>query len=370
MPIALHWLASQPTPYNNVLFSALAQDEDIALQVHFQKLKWPSHPWREPIDGGFPWRCYGRLGGLDGHLLRQAWMRRREFFVVSGWNEPTMLAVMLLRIVRGFPVAVWTDTPDTRRRSVAKRYARSGLLRVLFAGAERVMVTGEAGAAILRALGCPAEKIVIFPYWVPLPPLSSIPPLPVATGECEPVRFIAIGRIEPVKRFDVAVAALRMVVRELGPRAARLRLVGDGSERSFLEQQVREAGLTECVEFSGWQEHWNTVRLLSESDVLVHPAEWEPYGVGVLEAMAYGKPVIASDMTMASVDRIEHGISGFICRAGDVEEMAGLMKQLIVDRARMRNMGEEARRIAEKWPISRAVQIVKEMVATRPDARA
>jgi len=239
-----------------------------------------------------------------GHVFAEAGCVRKVWvFFINGWNEPTVLSVALLRAALGLRFVIWTDTPNPGQRSVVKRYARSGLLRLLFAKAARVMVTGDLGAALLRDAGCPQEKIVNFPYWVPLPPASLAGCSLDGKRPVGPVRFVAIGRLERIKRFDVAIAALREVIAETGAASARLSIVGEGSERTRLEKQARDAGLADCIDFLGWQEHASTMLVLQKSDALVHPAAWEPYGVAVLEAMAYGKPVIASDMTMAACDR-------------------------------------------------------------------
>jgi glycosyltransferase involved in cell wall biosynthesis len=237
---------------------------------------------------------------------------------------------------------------------------------LLFRKSVKVLVTGQAGALFLREMNCPSEKIVVFPYWVPLPPTPVLDRgYPEQHSDTRPVRFIAIGRLEPIKRFDVAIAAIANVLKEIGTDAAKLVIVGDGSERQRLYDLVKGAGIEKCVEFAGWLEHAATMDLLEKSDVLVHSADWEPYGVVILEAMARGKPVIASDMSMAAVDRITHGLCGFMFRTGDAVELAKLMREFIVERTLIAQMGAAARKVAEAWPVDRGVSILKEILGHR-----
>jgi len=231
------------------------------------------------------------------------------------------------------------------------------------------MVTGERGALVLREMGVPIGKVVNFPYWVPIPPREMIKEWHAKCSQKEgPVRFIGIGRLERIKRYDLAISAFERVVAELGAGSATLTIVGAGSEKARLRDLAKNAGVAQWVEFCGWQEHGASMGLLEQSDVLVHPAEWEPYGVVVLEAMARGKPVIASDMTMAAIDRVAQGVSGFICKTGDMEEMVGCMKRLVLDRPRMIEMGYQARSVAEAWHVSRAVDIVKQLMCMQTES--
>jgi len=98
------------------------------------------------------------------------------------------------------------------------------------------------------------------------------------------------------------------------------------------------------------------------AEVLVHPALWDPYPVAVLEAMAWGLPVLASDQTMAAVDRVGPGESGFLHRVGDVSGLARDMAYLLGHRERVREMGRQARQTAAQWPVDRLAQTVLELV--------
>ncbi len=98
-----------------------------------------------------------------------------------------------------------------------------------------------------------------------------------------------------------------------------------------------------------------------KADVLIHPALWEPYGVAVLEAMACAKPAIASDRTMAALDRIKPGINGFIHKSNDIEQLTEQMSFFIQNPDQITKMSREARRTAEEWPVERSVEIIKKI---------
>jgi len=351
----LHWFCSQPTPYNDFLFSALANSGAFDLLVHFRKIRWPSHPWRVPFKASFSWRCPIRWGWIDVEAIRLALSERRSYFILAGWEDPWMLVVAMARIARGSPFAIWTDCPNPKARFGLKRILRARWLAYLFSKADKVLVTGEAGAKLLAAMNCPAEKLVVFPYWVAVPPTPKAPPA------SSPLRFICLGRLDPIKRFDLAICALEQVSRERGAGKAALTLVGEGPQRHHLQNLVESKGLQGCVRFLGWKEHAEAMQLLEDSDVLVHPADWEPYGVVVLEAMTLAKPVIASDHTMAAVDRVRVGANGFLFKSGDAQDLAGCMLRFVIDRNLIAQMGRQARLTAEEWPANRAIALLKQV---------
>jgi glycosyltransferase involved in cell wall biosynthesis len=106
------------------------------------------------------------------------------------------------------------------------------------------------------------------------------------------VRFLFMGRLVDWKSVDLLLRAFQEVVPKV---AATLEIVGDGSIRSELESLTAELGLEDSVQFSGWVPQSDCARKLRESDVLVLPSLYECGGAVVLEAMACGLPVIATD---------------------------------------------------------------------------
>lgn len=352
----LHWIASQPTPYTSALFSALAADAGIDLTVHYCSRSQASHPWRTPPNDSFRWRVFRKVFGIDGRLFRLAALDLKSQFIVGGWNDPTMAAVITIRGLRRSRFAVWADTPSGTDRPFLVRLVRNPWLAWIFGHATRVLAAGRPASDRLRAIGCPQEKIVNFPYWVPIPAIAR------RVEVRRPVKFVAIGRLEPVKRFDVVIEAMHLLGQRFGTGTATLRIAGEGSEKTRLLSLVRKYSLDAVVEFTGWLEHDQTMTLLTESDVLVHPADWEPYGVVVLEAMARGKPVIASDGTMAAADRVQNGINGFIARSGDAADFADRMAALTQDLEKVKGMGQIARTTAEKWPLELAVSMLKQVL--------
>lgn len=107
-----------------------------------------------------------------------------------------------------------------------------------------------------------------------------------------PTRFVFAGRLVNWKGVDHLLRAMKLVVAET---PAELEVLGDGVERGRLEALRDELGLQGVVHFRGWLAQTEVARRLRQADVFVLPSLWECGGAVVLEAMAAGVPVIATD---------------------------------------------------------------------------
>ncbi len=153
------------------------------------------------------------------------------------------------------------------------------------------------------------------------------------------------------------VDAMRRV-REREP-GARLLLVGDGAERADLEARTRAAGVDDIVVFTGRVPHADIQRYYGVMDVLVYPRTPMRLTELVtplkpLEAMAYGKNVVASDVG-GHRELIEHDRTGMLFRAGDADDLAAQTLALLGDAARQQRLREAARSHVEthhNWAVT------------------
>jgi N-acetyl-alpha-D-glucosaminyl L-malate synthase BshA len=148
---------------------------------------------------------------------------------------------------------------------------------------------------------------------------------------------VHISNFRPVKRVLDVVDVFERVRREL---PARLLLVGDGPERSRVEQRCRDCDICDDITFVG-----NLARveeILTGADLFVLPSETESFGLAALEAMACGVPVIATDVG-GLPEVVRDGIDGLLFAVGDVDAMAAGAVSVLRDRKRWEAMCESAR---------------------------
>ena len=140
----------------------------------------------------------------------------------------------------------------------------------------------------------------------------------------------------PEKRHVDLIDAGRLLI-DKGYQV-RLLLVGDGVERKHIERHMQKTGMATSVAITGFQ---RDVRpYIAASDVVVMPST-ETFSIAILEAMAMGKPIIASNIGGAS-EQVLDGLNGFLFPAGDIEALADKL-EIMIERKLFRAMGERSR---------------------------
>jgi len=163
--------------------------------------------------------------------------------------------------------------------------------------------------------------------------------------------FITVGRLAPVKNQALMLGAFARVAREHA--GARLRIVGDGPERSTLETQVRGLGLDGRVEFLGFRDDIET--LLAQAHVFLMSSHYEGISIAILEAMRARLPVVASRVGGVP-DTVTDERSGLLFADGDEEGMARAMGRLVRSDRERAEMGEEGlRRLQQEFSMDSMV---------------
>jgi len=161
-----------------------------------------------------------------------------------------------------------------------------------------------------------------------------------------------VARLDPVKNHGVILRALRRLADQ------RLKvyflLVGDGPHRTVLEQEIQRLGLASEVRLFGYSNR--VPELLNCMDLYVQSSLYEGFSNTVLEAMACGVPILATDVG-GTGDILNEGREGFFFQPDDDEKLASLIVRLTQDTERRRLLGERARhRAVEQFPIQSMVR--------------
>ncbi len=163
-----------------------------------------------------------------------------------------------------------------------------------------------------------------------------------------------IGRMTGIKRTDDVLLAFKSL-RERGIDA-RLCLVGDGPDRDQVERRAHELGVMRETLFLGYQEE--VASFFAAFDVFVLPSANEGTPVTAIEALAAGKPVVATRVG-GTPDVVRDGQDGFLVAPGDVDALADRLAELATDPKLRERMGEAARaRVRERYSVERLVDDV------------
>ena len=145
------------------------------------------------------------------------------------------------------------------------------------------------------------------------------------------LEFIFVGGLVPFKACDLALRAAAPLLRE---GFAKFTVVGDGPERSRLEQLTRSLGIEQEVSFCGFLKHEETLRRLRAADVLVFPSVREFGGAVVFEALAVGAvPVVVDFGGPGDIVHANVGFKASLTNENDVvAQLEGLLTRLTHDR--------------------------------------
>jgi glycosyltransferase involved in cell wall biosynthesis len=228
--------------------------------------------------------------------------------------------------VHGWAFSAYSGLPSRLYRLVDRLMA--SVTTVTICVSERELADGvEAGA-------CKAERSVVIRNAV------DVSAFPRSRHDRATPRFIAVGRLKAPKDFLTLVRACG----SLPEGSFEALLVGEGPERSEIEAEIRRLGLVRSVRLIG--ERADVPALLADSDVFVLSSRSEGLPMSVLEAMAAGIPVIASNVG-GLAELVVDGETGLLAHPGDPEALGAALGGLIADRDLRRRLGDAGRARAE-----------------------
>jgi len=259
--------------------------------------------------------------------------------------------------------------PALSTRRMDRRVSRGLRTRWLYGHLlQRVAAISPAVARRLRDAGVASERIRVI--WSAVDPAALAPSAPRAAvraklgGAPEMPCLLVAANLVHRKGVDVLLTAAAA----LAPRARyALWIAGDGPERGALEAAAARLGIGERVRFLG--QRGDVPDLLEACDVCVLPSRREGLGVAALEAMARGRPVVASAVGgLAEIVVAEE--TGLLVPPGDAAALAAALERLIGDRALALRLGAAgAKRVAEHFVadamVSAYEQLYREILAER-----
>ncbi len=152
-----------------------------------------------------------------------------------------------------------------------------------------------------------------------------------------------VGRLATVKGQAQIIRALAHIFAQHPQRRQQLRciVVGDGPERAALEAEAFARGVADAVEFRG--DRSDIPQQLAQMDVFVLPSLNEGISNTILEAMASGLPVVATD-TGGNPELVQAGVTGTLVPVGDAEALGEAILELLDDPAKRQEYGAAAKR--------------------------
>jgi len=163
--------------------------------------------------------------------------------------------------------------------------------------------------------------------------------------------IITVGRLVPEKGHSYLIKAFR-IVRKL--RRCKLLIIGNGPMRKELEQLANELEIRQDVAFLGFQK--NPFKYLAKSDVFVLPSLIEGFGLAIVEAMACGIPVVATNCPWGPGEIVINNVNGLLVPPADEKALAKAILAILNDKKFSEQMASKGRQFAAIFDVKKRIR--------------
>ena len=234
------------------------------------------------------------------------------------------------------------------------------LVRILYRYAKRIITVSEGIKVNLIAdFGIPEDRIQTIYNPVDLSRINALitvsPEHPFFRNQ-KPI-VIAMGRLTAQKGFDILLKGFSRVISEID---ARLIIMGEGPQRAYLENIIRDLGITDKVYLAGFQK--NPYALLSHSAIFVLSSQYEGLPMAILEAMACGIPVISTDCSSGPREILQNGQCGILVPVNNETALADAITRLLKDREQREEFSKRGKERMKDFTVNEIVRQYEDVI--------
>ncbi len=308
----------------------------------------------QPTDYGLLHRNGMRIWGI-----RQLCKRLRPAVVMSvQWqvNIVTLLADTLLNL--GCPVVVNEQVALKRgSQSIWQRRLFWPLARMTYKRAAKVITSSNGIASELRkALSLPRSKFQVIYNPIAIDDVRKRSLLSSISLPAEHPRLVAAGRLTRQKNYPLLLHAIKRVIKE---KPVHLYILGEGPERPSIEKLIQALDLKAFVDLLGFQS--NPFVYMKQADIFVLSSDFEGFGNVIVEAMALGVPVIATNCPYGPAEILADGRYGVLVPVRHEEALAEAILSLLRSPDTRRKLGAKARKRAKDFSIEQVIPLYEQL---------
>lgn len=161
------------------------------------------------------------------------------------------------------------------------------------------------------------------------------------------LNVISVGRLESEKCFEDLIDLFKGIVD--WNKNVKLRIVGDGSQKIFLEEKIMAASLENNIVLTGKKNKKELEELYLDSSLFVMTSCTESFGLVLIEAGSYGIPVLAYDTAQGAKEIIENNENGFLIQNRNKDEMIEKIKEILSDKELSNRLGKRGREKSSRY---------------------
>ena len=353
------WLINIPSPYRVDFFETLGSAVDLTVVFEKSMSDERDKSWEQSSFSNFRGIVLGGLkvktdSAFSFEILKYLKdAHRYDAVVVSNpMSMNGMLSILYLKS-RGIPFSIETDGGFPKNGKGFRERLKHGMI----SSASVWLSTAQIHDAYYLAYGAKAEKIYRYPFtsvWekdVLAAVLSDRQKQEWKRklGISEEKVVLAVGQFIHRKGFDTL---LRAAV-GLDDRTAVVLL---GGEETDVYRGIRLEADLKHIYYPGFISRDRIKAYYLAADVLVLPTREDIWGLVINEALAFGLPVITTDMCIAGTELVKDGVNGYLIHAEDEKSLADRLDAILSDSDLCRRMGENSLEIAKKYTIEEMVK--------------
>ncbi len=236
--------------------------------------------------------------------------------------------------------------------------------RTVIKNSSRVIAVGAYESKQFSEFGVPIEKIAIVPNGIDVHEFERLPPYGAFRERCgisdDSRMILFLGRLARIKGVDILIRAHA----ELAMTDQNVFLVIAGPDDGFLRgiiDLINRLGLRRSVKIVGPLYGDEKLSAIVDSDVCVMPSRYEIWGMSALEALACGKPVVASAVG-GLAELISNGQNGLLVSPENVGQLAGSIRYLLANLEEAKKMGENGKKmVRELYSINTTTQRIERL---------
>jgi glycosyltransferase involved in cell wall biosynthesis len=278
-----------------------------------------------PKDRGHNLQYYGSLfWGLSAYLRDQ-----EQVTLLSNGTKYNILSVWASAVTDARVHLILLEHRLLRPRITGARRVLPPLVRTHYPWANHVVgVSEDVTNELVSDYGLAENLCTTIPNPVDTDRIAAEAEKPVSHPwfSEETLLIVGVGRLIRLKQFSVLLQAFERVRRRID---ARLVLIGRGPKRKALVQQADELGLQNHVDFLGFVD--NPYKYMNRADLLAHPSQHEGFGLVLVEALACGTPVVATDCPGGPSDILAGGEYGKLVDVGSRRQLADAAVSMLAD---------------------------------------
>jgi glycosyltransferase involved in cell wall biosynthesis len=305
----------------------------------------------------------GRFGGLEGAV----WS---FFYLVQGVLLARVLSQRGIRHVHAHHANVAADVARIAAKCLGITWSLSVHGPTEFSDIERFRPGDKAADADFVACisdFCRSQLLALVPLerWDRLRVVRLGVELPASPPAPAPddgrLRVLSVGQLAERKGFTVLIDAVA-ALRDRGVNVEAT-IVGDGPARAELEGRIAARGLADAVTLAGALPHADTLARYAGADVMCLPSFAEGVPVVLMEAMARGRPVVATRIAGVP-ELVQDGVSGLLVTPGRSDELADALARLAADPSLREQLGAKARdKVAQDYEATRSARQLRDLFA-------